>query len=150
MIRDQLILHTNCGKIRGNLLLENDDLTLAQAIKIALQVEASFECAASLSSAQNDTPADSTQPETCPVSSVSFPDSVQVASQPRDRSQQQCGNYGSSTHNYRAQVCPAWGKTCSNCGKLNHFHKVCRYAPTKGHRQYTVTKPTVIHNVHSG
>ena len=139
MIRDQLILHTNCGKIRGNLLLENDDLTLAQAIKIALQVEASFECAASLSSAQNDTPADSTQPETCPVSSVSFPDSVQVASQPRDRSQQQCGNYGSSTHNYRAQVCPARGKTCSNWS-----------APTKGHRQYTVTQPTVIHNVHSG
>ena len=43
MIRDQLILHTNCGKIRGNLLLENDDLTLAQAIKIALQVEPALE-----------------------------------------------------------------------------------------------------------
>ena len=32
LIRDQLILHTNCDKIRDKLLLENDDLTLAQAL----------------------------------------------------------------------------------------------------------------------
>lgn len=36
MIRDQLILHMNYDRIRDKLLLENDDLTLAQDLKIAL------------------------------------------------------------------------------------------------------------------
>ncbi|KAJ1209848.1 hypothetical protein NDU88_005220 [Pleurodeles waltl] len=26
-------------------------------------------------------------------------------------------------------TCPAWGKICSACGKLNHFAKVCKSAP---------------------
>lgn len=33
---DQLILHMNYDRIRDKLLLENDDFTLAQALKIAL------------------------------------------------------------------------------------------------------------------
>ncbi len=40
-----------------------------------------------------------------------------------------CSNCGSSSHNSRAQNCPAWGQTCRNCLKKNHFAKVCRSAP---------------------
>ena len=34
-----------------------------------------------------------------------------------------CGNKYTAGHK---QVCPAQGKSCNSCGKLNHFSKVCR------------------------
>ena len=42
-----------------------------------------------------------------------------------------CSGCGSKDHgapgsNNRHRTCPAWGKTCTNCGKPNHFAKVCR------------------------
>ena len=33
-----------------------------------------------------------------------------------------CGN----DHLWKRELCPAFNKTCSNCGKLNHFRKQCR------------------------
>ena len=39
MIRDQLILNTNCYLVRNRLLLEHNDLTLAAALNIAVQAE---------------------------------------------------------------------------------------------------------------
>jgi len=53
---------------------------------------------------------------------------------------------GSPAYNSRAQTCAARGKTCSNCGKANHFHKLCRSAPARASQQPT----TFIHNVSLG
>lgn len=153
MIRDQLILHTNCDKIRNKLLLENDDLTLTQAMKIALQVESALKCAANLSvpsHSQHSGEPDDSQPLLAAANLTAPLDSVQVASQPHERVRQPCENCGSHTHNSRAQVCPARGKTCTNCGKLNHFHKVCRSAPMRSNQQQSLTPTTIIHNVRSG
>ena len=137
MIRDHLILHTNCDKIRERLLLENYDLTLAAALHLAVQVESALECAASLSTSSNSLalakaagPLESRVP-LLHVSVDSSEENILLASQSRDRPHQPCGNCGSSAHNSRAQICPARGKPCSNCGKLNHFHKVCRSAPAR-------------------
>ena len=152
MIRDHLILHTNCDKIRERLLLENDDLTLAAALHLAVQVESALECAASLSTSSNSLalakaagPLESRVP-LLHVSVDSSEENILLASQSRDRPHQPCGNCGSSAHNSRAQICPARGKSCSNCGKLNHFHKVCRSAPARASQPLT----TIIHNVSSG
>ncbi len=49
MIRDHLIEGTSCDKIRERLLIEPDDLTLADTIKTALQVESALECSSLLS-----------------------------------------------------------------------------------------------------
>ena len=46
-----------------------------------------------------------------------------------------CGN----THGYQKGKCPAWGTTCSACGKKNHWSKMCtsknenkkRFAPAR-------------------
>ncbi|KAK0135792.1 hypothetical protein N1851_028356 [Merluccius polli] len=152
MIRDHLILHTNYDKIRERLLLENDDLTLAAALHLAVQVESALECAASLSTSSNSLalakaagPLESRVP-LLHVSADSSEENILLASQSRDHPHQPCGNCGSSAHNSRAQICPARGKTCSNCGKLNHFHKVCRSAPARASQPPT----TIIHNVSSG
>lgn len=146
MIRDQLILHTNCDKTREKLLLENDGLTLAGAINLAVQVESALECAASFSASSSSlalATAAGAQPPRPSASADSSTESVLLASQSRDRPHQPCGNCGSPAHNSRAQNCPARGKACSNCGKLNHFHKVCRSAPTRAPQPPT----TIIHNV---
>ncbi len=35
-----------------------------------------------------------------------------------------CSNCGSSSHNSRAQNCPAWGQTCRNCLKKGQFFQL--------------------------
>ena len=39
-----------------------------------------------------------------------------------------CGsfNHGSPGSNDQTTKCPAWGKTCNQCGRTNHFASVCR------------------------
>ena len=39
-----------------------------------------------------------------------------------------CPSCGSNEHVFREREtrCPAWGKTCNYCQKLNHLSKVCR------------------------
>ena len=42
------------------------------------------------------------------------------------QTQKRCGNCGlAKTHQDRAD-CPAYGKRCNRCHKLNHFAAVCR------------------------
>ena len=51
-----------------------------------------------------------------------------------------CGLCGGS---YLHQgTCPAQGKKCMNCGKLNHFSKVCRSKPTGHSRSTRPRKPS--------
>ncbi|XDV17686.1 hypothetical protein PO909_023512 [Leuciscus waleckii] len=64
MILDQFIEHTNNAKLRETLLLEPDDLSLSQAITIALQIESAAACASALTKQQTitDHPAPSPMP----------------------------------------------------------------------------------------
>lgn len=39
-----------------------------------------------------------------------------------------CGSNGHGNGD-RSRLCPAWNQACGNCGKLNHFAKVCREQP---------------------
>ncbi|KAJ8332650.1 hypothetical protein SKAU_G00424390 [Synaphobranchus kaupii] len=116
------------------------------------KVESALECAASLATSSDSLAlataagALASQPPLPHASADSSGESILLASQSRDRIHQPCGNCGSPTHNSRAQTCPARGKTCSNCGKLNNFHKVCRSAPARSPQPPT----TIIHNVSTG
>ncbi|KAG1938438.1 thy-1 membrane glycoprotein [Pimephales promelas] len=157
MIRDQLIEHTNNAKVRETLLLEPDDLSLPRAITIALQIESAAACASALTKQQTitDYPAPSPmptsilQPNQNDASAAADSSAVMLLRRPqRSRPRPQtpasrpCDNCGSSSHQSRAQSCPARGQTCRNCGKRNHFASVCRSAPAES--------PTIIHNVYSG
>ena len=52
-----------------------------------------------------------------------YPDR-QKHEQPARRPQSGCGNCGMP--HQPPDICPAHGKTCSTCGRLHHFAKVCR------------------------
>ena len=39
-------------------------------------------------------------------------------------------------------ICPAQGKKCMNCGKLNHFAKVCRSKPIDRSKSSRTRKPS--------
>ncbi len=48
---------------------------------------------------------------------------------PRESGRKSCSNCGSPKHTTRDQSCPAQGKRCRNCNKLNHFARCCRSSP---------------------
>ena len=48
-------------------------------------------------------------------------------------SRRACGNCGNANDSSHSLHCPASGKTCKTCGKLNHFAKVCRSALKNKH-----------------
>ena len=51
-----------------------------------------------------------------------------------------CGLCGG---NYPHQgICPAQGKKCLNCGKMNHFSKVCRGKPNNRSKSFHLKKPS--------
>ena len=58
--------------------------------------------------------------------------------QPKQPKEKACYRCGRETCRSRS-TCPAIGKTCSNCGKANHFQAVCRSKKAKVHH----TEPTL-------
>ena len=60
--------------------------------------------------------------ETTVTATITMPDSAKKP----------CNGCGSTTHGFntkdRATKCDAWGKTCQNCGIVNHSASVCRQA----------------------
>ncbi len=141
IVRDQFIEGILCDKTREKLLLEPDELTLDKAVAIALQVEAATECSTLLSDARPLVDAPTQQMRSvCLTHHGPFPSDkidTEEACFPVQLTQMQgsrrslvfCSNCGSSSHNSRAQNCPAQGQTCRNGLKKNHFAKVCRSAP---------------------
>ena len=41
---------------------------------------------------------------------------------------------------HRTEKCPAEGKTCDNCGKMNHFGRACRNKQAKSNNITTITQ----------
>jgi hypothetical protein len=52
------------------------------------------------------------------------PKGPQLPKSQRDNKTQKCRNCGNQWHASCLKSCPAWGKDCGKCGKLNHFAKV--------------------------
>lgn len=135
MIRDRIVFGTNSVKVREKLIQEGQTLTLEKAISIAQSHEYSREQLKLMSG----------QPST--LSSTSDVHSLRTAAASGHRFQKrrheghrgghgkahggrhsdsysQCGNCG-NRHN-KSDICPAKGRKCNNCHKLNHFAKMCR------------------------
>ena len=56
------------------------------------------------------------------------------AKQTGDKTESECGNCGLQ-HGPKRESCPAYGRTCSNCGKANHYARKCRQRKGKLSKQ---------------
>lgn len=118
LLRDQIVLGVNSDAIRSELLYAND-LTLEKAVSICRSKESAFEISACL---QND----STSNENTLVHQVK---SNRATSKQQNTNWtnkpikiKQCKYCGKD---HMSGQCPAYGKQCRICTKMNHFANVC-------------------------
>lgn len=102
MIRDKIVLGIKDINIKKELLKKNS-LTLEEAVNICRSAEAT-----------------STQLKN--MSGRIPEENIKKITESRKGKCRFCGN----THIFKKEMCPAWGKTCSNCKGRNHNESVCK------------------------
>ena len=133
MIRDRLVIGTNSSRIREKLINEGDKLTLDKAIQIAQSFEYCQTQMASMNISTNQGASSSSFPTTTPVDAIGRrkgpkhqPHQRQHPQHRRQQQKHQCTNCGKVHGPNKKLDCPAFGKQCQKCDKLNHFAQVCR------------------------
>ena len=121
ILRDRLIFGIRDVKVRERLLRE-PNLLLAKTDQICRAAE-------SMTVQMKEIADESTaavhmvkEPET----QKKNPDKSKTTSSTRE-----CWNCGRKHEYYRRDLCPAYGKTCNRCHKLNHFASKCRTVTNK-------------------
>ncbi|KAK3887564.1 hypothetical protein Pcinc_008270 [Petrolisthes cinctipes] len=131
LILGKLVCGLPDSAVRPCLLEEGNNLTLDKAITIV-------QCAEQV--AQHSRVLESENTESCTAaSSVSAVKHVPTPLHESSVSSSgaQCPNCGGDRHTFRD--CPARGRQCFKCGKMNHFSSVCR---GRWSREYTSTRPS--------
>ncbi|XP_046653821.1 uncharacterized protein LOC124344350 [Daphnia pulicaria] len=125
-ILGQLISGVSDNAVRIKLLELGDALTLEQALTILRSAETSQLQAASLQ--QNDHAINAIRRSAYKSSKSPTRDNKQTRFAPdtksNDRTSAPC-RYCGGPRRHSTTQCPAFGKSCDNCGKDNHFASVC-------------------------
>ena len=114
LIRDKIVCGVSSRHVRKQLLKERE-LTVDRAIHIGIANELSDRNNTELSSNQVSDPKEE-------VHGVDKGGLSKKDSKPGIEICRNCGG----NHAAKQKSCPAFGKKCLHCGKLNHFEKVCR------------------------
>ena len=119
-IKDQLIEHCHSNTLRRRLLREKSTVSLSSLIDIARSMESANFQAANIENASSQENSEFAHQLTTPI--LSEEEQVNFTSDNR----QQCTHCGNQPdHQPRTPKCPAFRKTCSQCGTLHHFGRVC-------------------------
>ena len=113
MIKDRIVVGVQSDIVRGRLLREKD-LNLLKAIDICKAAEASTKQLEKLADEKKVEILQANHPTTHRAGAKNYP------SRTTGPTCQNCGR------NHPPRRCPAYGKTCNACNKLNHFAKFCR------------------------
>ena len=118
MIRDRLV----CGitNVFRKLLLREDDLTLTKAIHICKVNELLDRRIKELSTQLEGSDAE--------IHALRKKDRRNAGRRELNKDKVSCSYCGGAHAQGRQQQCPAHGKKCRSCGKLNHFQRVCKSA----------------------
>jgi hypothetical protein len=124
LIRDRLVYGTNSERIKERLLRGEEELTLVKALKICREDEQSNKQLKAMNG-ENEVHTIKKQTAWKAGKDQNKTDGKRKNFAKRDDKQQEfkCQNCGTF---HASKQCPAYGKTCFNCGKNNHFSKVCR------------------------
>ena len=128
ILRDRLVFGIRDAKVRRQLLRETN-LSLKKTDEI---------CRTSESTAEQMKVVEE-NPETKQVNAVNQPSKrepragnerngfrLQSPQESNNMATKECGNCGKAHDLKRRESCPAFRRTCSKCGKYNHFAAVCR------------------------
>lgn len=119
MIRSQLIAGLRHSSHRSKVLSEMELLTTLSQLTTRLLTLESTERASSVFQSPHQTTSD--------VSALKS----KLSSHPPSNNNKTCIGCGKPFHPKGRSTCPAYGKTCRNCNKLNHFANVCRSPKSK-------------------
>ena len=125
LIRDRIVCGTKSEVVKER-LLRTEDLTLDKAIAICRADEQSKKHAQYLSEEVNSEPVHGVRFKTSKgrKSGQHTRDSrKQLPSEDQASASHQCEKCGMK---HPKKQCPAYGKQCHNCGKQNHFAKLCK------------------------
>ena len=139
LIRDQIVIGTNDPTVQGRLLREAE-LDLPKAIQICKAAETASKQLKLLQST-SDKHVDFVNQKNTTFRAGALRRPAYRNGTYRGRGQIQVGARGGTVTQvkcyscgkvHEARNCPAHGKTCHKCGKLNHFATVCKaYSPHK-------------------
>ena len=115
ILRDRLVFGIRDAKVRERLLRETK-LTLTKTDKICHAAESMM--------VQMKVVEDG--PEAATVGVHSENPEKERPHNPEQRRIRDCWNCGRKHEYHRKELCPAYGKTCNKCHKLNHFASKCR------------------------
>ena len=146
-LRDQLLDKIAQPGLRRK-LLEKEDMTLDDALKICRSWEATAHQTAQMSSSATSSATTTT------VHAVAHSSQQQRRkwNQPRTpphREEPECPNCGYGEHK-AGQSCPAKGQTCLKCGKRNHFSRKCQSGRSTGRTNSTRSQPWRRHQPRPG
>ena len=131
LIRDRIIFGTNDHSIKERLLQE-DDPTLADTLRIARSLETSKQELSSMATPLQAMSVHKINKKTTPKSKPPaqnhrliqrYPNQANAKSS-TPQNPKHCPNCGNAPHDF--SQCPARNQTCNYCKKLHHFKKMCR------------------------
>ena len=134
MIRDHIVFGIKSSKVREKLISEGDDLTLEKCMNIARTHELSQKQLKSMNPGED--------PNVYVVKSKNHPRQRSSWKQHYGKSHSQKPKHDTNAvkcmkcgYNHAEKPCPAMGKKCRYCKKLNHFSKMCLARKQKHVRQ---------------
>ena len=120
IMRDRFVAGAVSDKIRERLMLEDDTLTIEQALVIAGNVERASKESKQVQGGQSD--------------DVSISSVHMSRGRDRPKTDRTCFSYGNHGHFSLDKNCPARGRNCKGCGKEGHFIACCSKNKGKGKR----------------
>ena len=129
ILRDCLVFGIKDSKVKERLLRESN-LTLDKTDEICRAAERML--------AQMKVVEDNTEST---VSAVQTDQDNPSRSKPKTTNpSRECGNCGRKHDQQRRELCPAYGKACNRCSKLNHFAVKCRSGKPKNRQVQVVDR----------
>jgi hypothetical protein len=131
MVRDQIIRGHHDESLRRQMLMLEDAATLDQVSEICEKYEDSNEAAKEISRPGQQIHALNDQTK---KNDKNKKNDQQRKNDPKPDAKNlwKCTNFCGGRHMRGHKHCPAYNKTCSKCGRKNHFEEVCRKPPLSG------------------
>ncbi|XP_060083295.1 uncharacterized protein LOC132562561 [Ylistrum balloti] len=139
IVHDHIILGVKSAKVREKLINEGSELTLQKSMDIARTHEISQKQLKSMFSQED--------PKVHIVKQTTNKKSrnTQSTRQRHEKTEVKCNKCGYE-HKFKGATCPAYGKKCNLCKKMNHFASQCRSEKPKYNKKNSKMLVQVVEN----